>query len=164
MRRMAMATYVQMVTDEEIAALRADPASIHGLDKPEDQSFRTYYACCISYFLTGDPYPSRSPLAPMLSGAESVETSTLENGSFGVVPAKTAAAVARELAKVDMKKLRARIAKADLSELVDEEVDDAEVLSEAEDPVAELMQDVEELASFYARAAEMKLGVAMYTT
>jgi hypothetical protein len=160
---MAMTTYVQMVSQSELDGLRKTPASINKLDKPDSETFSTHYACCINYFVTGDAYPEEHALAAMLFGEDMIETSTLENGSFGVVSPAKVAKLATLLAKVDVGKLRTRVKKADWDELMDEEVDDAELLQESDDPVRELAGDFERLASFYGAAAEKKLGVAMYT-
>ncbi len=160
-----MSTYVQMVNDKELAILKKDPASINKLSQPAGKSYSTYYFCSISYFLTGDAWGSKKhPLSAMLFGDEHIDTSTLENGSFGVIRAPSVAKIAAALAKVDLKKLKKDVSEADWDALMEEEVDDAEMLLESEDAAAEVTADVERLAKFYDSASKKKLGVVMYTT
>jgi hypothetical protein len=161
---MATATHVQMVTDKELADIETTPSSISKLNQPADKTYTTHYACSINYFLTGSAWGEEHPLAAMLSGKEQVNTPALENGQFGVVRPKHVAKLAELLSRVDTKKLRARVNKADWDELADEEVLDAEILQESDDPAGELLGDVERLAAFYADADKKKLGVVMYTT
>lgn len=160
---MAMNTYLQMVSDAELEALRDQPSSINRLVKPAEASYSTYYACSINYFLAGDAYPSEGALASMLFGATAIETDTLENGSFGVVTASEAKALARALAELDLGELEARVRQADPDELADEEVDDFELLVEDEDPAKLLVAEIRQLVAFYAGAAERNMGVAMFT-
>ncbi len=161
---MARNTYLQLVSDAEIAALRKAPDSISKLDKPEKDTFSTYLFCSINYFLTGDAYPSRHKLAPALCGTETIETAVLEDGSFSVVPAARAKKVAEALAEVDLKKLEKKVGEIDFEDLADEEIDDLEILEESDDPAAEIKKQVKQLVDFYQRAAEKNLGVAIYTT
>jgi hypothetical protein len=160
---MAMCTYVQMVTDEEIAALRKKPESINQLDKPE--TFSTYLFTPINYFLTGSAYPGKKhALAALLCGEKSVATQTLENGSFDVTSAKTVAKLATELAKVDLKKVKKKIEAADWDELRDsEEVDEECVLESSEDVPQEIIGEIEGLKKFLASAAKKKRGLAIFT-
>jgi hypothetical protein len=161
---MAMTTYVQMVTEAEIAELRKSPKSINQLDKPSAETFRTHYEGCINYFLTGTAYPDDHALASMLSGTDHVATPTLENGGFGVSSAAQVAAIAKELAKVDVKAIRKAVGSADFDDLMDEEVEDAEILQQSDDPTKVLGDEIDELVRFYAKAAEKNLGVAAYTS
>ena len=161
---MAMVTWVQQVNDSEIAALQKEPGSINRLDKPAAETFRTHYECSINYFVTGDAYPGDHPLASLLCGTTAIRTSTLENGAFGVSSAAEVAAMAEALAKVDVDGIRTAVAAADFAELMEEDVDDAEILAESDDPAKTLGDEVAELVRFYRSAAENALGVAAYTS
>jgi hypothetical protein len=161
---MAMVTWLQMVSDAEIEELRRNPGSINQLDKPAAETYRTHYACSLNWFVTGNAWPADEELAPMLQGDEWVSTSTLENGSFGVTPAAGAAKIAKLLAAVDVAAVRGAVAEADFDELMDEEVGDAEILLEADDPGTALTDDLRALVRFYGQAVEKGLGVAAYTS
>ena len=68
---MAMNTWLQMVSEEEIAALKRDPTSINKLNKPNAESCSTYFGCTVNYFVVGDAYPSgsaKTPLNGLLAG------------------------------------------------------------------------------------------------
>ena len=161
---MAMCTYVQMVTDAEIAGLEKKPASINQLDKPKAQTFTTYHFTSINYFLTGSAYPSKHALAALLCGEKSVDTPTLENGSFDVTRPKTVSKLASELAKVNLAAVKKKVAAADFETLRDEEeVDEECVLESSDDPAQEIAGEIERLRTFIAAAAKKKLGLAIYT-
>lgn len=163
---MATNTYVQMVSDAEIAALQKAPATIGALDKPSSECFSTYHFTAINYFLTGDAYPSKKhALGALLSGEKSVSTSTLENGAFAINRAATVATLSAALSKVDLKALAKAVKDADLDELRDEdEVDEEYALGESEDPAKELVAAVKSLQKFYESAVKKGLGVVIYTT
>ena len=163
---MATNTYVQMVSDAEIAALEKAPATIGALDKRGNERFTTYHFTAINYFLTGDAYPSKKhALGAALCGEKSVSTSTLENGAFSINRAATVAKLSAALSKVDLKALKQAVKDADLDELRDEdEVDEEYALGESDDPAKELVSAVKELQTFYENAAKKGLGVAIYTT
>ncbi len=165
---MAMNTWLQMIDDEELAALEKNPSLINKMNKPDKESCSTYFQCCINYFLTGDAYPSgkkNKPLTVFLSGLESVECSTLENGYFHLVPASMAPAIVAALEKVDKKALKKKVAAADPDELEEAEVDDYEILTDSDDDPGEtLVADVERLLDFYRAAAKNKRGVVIYTS
>jgi hypothetical protein len=158
---MAMVTWLQAVSEAELARLRAEPDTIGRLDVPD--VFRTHYECSLDYFLTGEAYPVDHPLANVLSGTDHVGTSTLETGGFGASSPAQVAALASELANVDPDRIRAEVAAADLEALGDADVDDAEILAEAEDPARTLSDEVRALAAFYAKAAANGHGVVAYT-
>jgi hypothetical protein len=163
---MAMATMIHMVTDDEIAALAKEPASINRLPVRKGETFHTHLYTAINYFLCGSAYPDgKKPLALALGGERNVETPTLENGSFDVTSSPSVAKIADALAKVDLKAIGKKISAADFDELRDEEeVDEEEVLSGSDDPVAELIGEIEGLQQFYAAAKEKQKGVAIYTS
>ncbi len=162
---MAMCTYVQMVSDEEIAALKKQPESINKLDKPGAETFTTYLYTAINYFLTGSAYPGKKHALAALFGEQNVATSTLENGSFDVTSSKTVAKLVDALGAVDLKKVQKKIEGADWDELRDdEEVDEEMVLEGSEDPVAEILDGIKSLKEFMAAAAKKKKGLAIYTT
>lgn len=163
---MAMNTYVQMVSDDEIAALKKAPATISAVDKPASERFSTYYFTPINYFLTGAAYPSKKhSLGAVLCGEKSVSTAVLENGSFAVNSAATVAKLSAALAKVDVKALQQAVKDADLDALrEDEEVDEEHSLEESGNPAKELAKCVTELQRFYASAAKKGLGVVIFTT
>ena len=165
---MAMNTWLQMVSDDEIAALRRDPSSINGMNKPDKESCSTYFQCSINYFVVGDAYPSgttEAPLAGFLGGFESVACDTLENGYFHLVPPAMAAPIATALGKVDLDAIKDKVDEADAEELADDEVDDFEILTDGdEQPGETLVSDITALLEFYRRAAEMKRGVVIYTS
>lgn len=159
---MAQATYLQAVSQEELDELCEEPTSINQLDKPD--SVTTYFAPSINYFVTGSAYPTDHDLAPMLMGEDSVDCSTLENGSFDFVTPDTVRAIAELLADVDLGDVRAKVEKADLEELVDEEeLYDLEVLDSADAPET-IAAELGKLQAFYEQAAEAGMAVVMYTT
>lgn len=161
---MAQATWLQAVSGEEIHALRQDPTSINRLDKPVH--YRTHYFAALNYFLTGQawPGPEDHELWPVVSGADSIACSTLENGAFSVVSPDQATELAARLATVDVAAVETAVRQADFEELVDEhEIYELELITPDEGPeiiVAELAR----LTAFYAETADSKLGVVMYTT
>ncbi len=165
---MAMNTWLQMVSEDEIAALKRDPASINKLNKPKNESCSTYFMCSINYFVCGDAYPSgtaATPLTGFLSGFESVPCETLENGYFHVVPPAMAAPIADALGKLDLDAIKDKVDEADADELADDEVDDFEILTDGdEEPGETLVSDITALLEFYRRAATAKRGVVIYTS
>ena len=161
---MAMAAWLQLVTDKEIAALRKMPTKINKLN---NEGFNTYWYCTINYFLCGDAYPSpvkKKPLTAMLFGYESIQTSTLECGNFGLIMPSSVKAIANALENVDLAKLKKQVENADPEELAEEEVDDFELLAEGDDAGMTVVEDVKGLRKFYSKAAKLGRGVVMYTT
>jgi hypothetical protein len=160
---MAMSSWLQAVTDEEIAGLRSDPSSINGLDKP--LYYRTHFFDSISYFVTGEVNPSGNhPLGAILQGEESVACATLENGWFHLLSPRAADQLVQRLADLDLDRVRDDIAHADLDDLIDEEeVYDLELLGEGEAP-GTIVEELEGMIAFYTRVAAEKLGVVIYTT
>ncbi len=123
----------------------------------------------LCFFLCGDAYPNpaeHGPLAGGLAGYQNVETNTLENGSFDVVPKNKCEEVADALQAVDLDKFKRRIAKADVEGLVEEEeLYDLEACIADGDDLGELLSDeISNLRAFYADAAEQSLAVVLYTT
>jgi hypothetical protein len=160
---MAQGTLLQLVSDEQIAALRKKPATIDKVKAPKGGTFLTYYVCSLSYFLTGSPYPKGHKLAPALGGKETVTTKSLNCGSFAVVPSADAKKLAALLAKVDVAAVEKKVRAADLDELVDEDVDDADSLADEDNPAKTVGAQIRTLAAFYEAAAKKGLGVVMYT-
>jgi hypothetical protein len=161
---MAMSTWLQAVTAEEIAELRAQPDTINQLDKPH--CYRTHFGPSINYFVLGSAYPGErdGPMWPMLQGATFVDTRTLENGSFGLVSPAQAAELAALLAGVDIAAVAARVAGADFDDLVDEEeLYDLELITQEEGPEL-IAGELESLVEFYTETARTGLGVVSYTT
>jgi len=164
-----MNTWLQMVSADELAALKKNPPGVNKINKPAAESCSTYYGCSINYFINGDAYPSgdeEEPLTGCLAGFESVACDTLENGAFHIVPPALTAAVAAALAKVDLTTVKQRVHDADADELADEEVDDFELLSDGDedDPAEVLAGDIEHLVAFYRSAATKQRGVVIYTS
>ena len=163
---MAMAVWLQMVTDKEINALRKDPAKINRLD---NEGYSSYYYTTINFFLCGDAWPSsvrRNPLTAMFFGYDTVDTQTLENGNFGVVMPADVKAIANALAKVDFAKLAKQVENADAEELEEAECYDFEMLMDhdADDPGKAICDDVKGLRAFYAKCAKLGRGVVMYSS
>jgi Domain of unknown function (DUF1877) len=159
-----MCTSLHQVTAAAIERLVAEPESVNQLDVPE--TFATYYMATINYFLTGSAYPGRKrgPLALALMGVRNVRCRTLENGSFDVVPPERVAAIATALQAVDVEAVKTAVAEADLEALVeDEELDELVDLSH-EEAGETIASDIQDLATFYAEAAERGVGVVMYTS
>jgi hypothetical protein len=166
---MAMNTWLQMVSADELAALRQNPPGINKLDKPAAESCSTYFGCTINYFINGDAYPSGDedqPLTGCLAGFESVACETLENGHFHVVPPALAGPIAAALARLDLVAVKQRVDAADAEELAEEDVDDFEILTDGdeEDPGETLVGDIEHLLAFYKSAATKQRGVVIYTS
>jgi Domain of unknown function (DUF1877) len=163
---MAMATYLQIVSELELAKLRRQPTWINKVDK--SGTYMTYYPCSLNYFLVGDSYPGGSrkrPLEGLLFGFGHVDCETLENGNFGVVDPAEVELVLAALAAVDVDAFRARIDGADESDLEDDEVDDYEMLLEDEgDPADILVAELESLVEFYKTAARSHGAIVSYTT
>lgn len=159
---MAMATYLQRVSDEQLAALERDPGGINRLDEPID--FRTHFAGALNYFITGSAWPGDEPLAAMLYGSRSVAASTLENGSFGVIESGEVAGLLAGLEAVAPSALRAAVDAADLDELIeDEELYELEVIDPSK--LADtLVEDLAGLVRFYRQVAEAGGAVVSYTT
>jgi len=162
---MAMAAHLQLVTDKEIEVLVNEPAHINNVD---NEGFSSYWYLSISFFLCGDAWPSASkqqPLSAMFFGYETIATSTLENGNFGLVRPADVQAIANALANVDLTKLKAQVEEADPDEMADEECDDFELLvTDDEDPGKTVTEDVKGLAAFYEKAAQLGRGVVMYSS
>ena len=161
---MAMATYLQSVSSDELAALEAKPETVNQLDQPV--CCATHLACSMNYFLTGDAYPSPEDhaLAALLFGARSVDAPTLENGAFGVVDPADVAALIKALEAVDFDALRDSIEDADLQELVEEEeLYELEVMEPDEVP-EQLVNDLQTVLEFYRNVAAENGAVVSYTT
>ncbi len=162
---MAMCTTLQLVSKDEIATLEKSPDAIRDIDKPEGETFRTYHYAALNFFLTGSAYPSEDhALGALLCGEKNIETSALENGSFDLTTPAKVVKVAAALEKVDNAKIRARVKKADLEELrEEEEVDEEHTLEESEDPAREIVTDLEGLKTFFAAAVKANKGMVIYT-
>ena len=160
-----MAARLQLVTDKEIAMLVADPARINRLN---NEGVNAYWYTSINFFLCGDAWPSAErsqPLTAMFFGYETIDTPTLENGNFGIVRPGDVKPIARALAKVNMKRLRAQVAEADVDEMVDEECDDFDILvTDDEDPGGTIAETVAQVRAFYAKAMKLGRGVVMYSS
>jgi len=161
---MAQATWLQLVSGEEIQELRRNPSGVNHLDKPD--CYRTHFGATLNYFLTGKSYPSpeHHELAPMLFGAESVACATLENGYFGVVSSDVAARIAARLATVDLTGVETAVGHADFDDLMDEyELYELELVT-PEEAAGVIVAELEALVDFYAEAQKSGLGVVTYTT
>lgn len=160
-----MAANLHAVSETRIEELRRDSESVARLpDEPVTPTFFYHYPS-INYFLTGDAYPAADDhkLASLLFGKETIDCPSLENGNFGIVSPKLVEKLARRLAEVDLKKVKARIKDADLEDLADEEeLDDLDDV-EPDEAADEIADEIKELTAFYAEAAAAGLGVVMYT-
>lgn len=164
---MAMSTDLFLVSEEELESLQKEPQKLFEMESNAAHQFGTHFACCISYFLTGDAYGDDSPLGPLLFGHEQVRASQLENGAFGINSPSEAAALSKLLHQVDLSATRREVQSAQESDwegLDEAEVDDLDVLLDAKKPVDELMRALMGLKELYAIAAERGLGVVMYTS
>ena len=164
---MAMATYLQMVSEQDLAKLRSRPTWVNQIDRPGEQSYVTHYFCSINYFVTGDAWPSGSrkhPLGGLLFGFASIPCRTLECGNFGVLRPDEAQLVLAALGTLDLAAIRQTIADTDPEDLADEEVEDFELLAEDDDAAEVITNELRSLAAFYARAARYGYGVVSYTT
>lgn len=159
---MAMATYLQLVSQDELRTLESNPAAINELDQPVD--FRTHFAGALNYFITGSAWPDEQPLAPILFGSRNVDTPTLENGSFGIIDAAEVGALLAGLEAVDPAALQKAVESADLDALIeDEELYELEVIDPAELP-GELVRALTELVGFYKQVAAAGGAIVSYTT
>jgi hypothetical protein len=160
---MAMTTWLQAVSREEIDALRREPDRVRSMDN--EPSFSTHFAASINYFVAGNAYPAEDdhPLWPMLYGAESVACASLENGEFGLVAPETTRRLADVLESLDASTVTARVEAAQLADLVDdEELYDLELI-EPEIAPATITGDLRRLVAFYGQVAAADLGVVAYT-
>jgi Domain of unknown function (DUF1877) len=162
---MAMAARLQLVTDKEIDLLVREPAQINKLD---NEGFSSLWFQTISYLLCDDAWPAASrsePLTAMFHGHETVKTSTLENGNFGVVRPGDVKAIASALAQVDLDTLKERVETVGDEEMQDAECDDFELLkADDEDPGQTVIDDVKGLRAFYERASKLGRGIVMYAS
>jgi hypothetical protein len=159
---MAMTTYLQRVSEDEIAKLRRDPDSIMKLDNP---GHSTAYACSLNYFVAGDAYPDPDdPFGNLLFG-DAVDCSRLENGNFDVITPDRIAALVPRLAAIDLDAFAKAVREADFSELIeDEELYDLELLDEDEDAAELLVGELRALIAFHRETAKLGLGLVGYTT
>ncbi|MFC0042713.1 DUF1877 family protein [Actinomadura rayongensis] len=147
---MAMAHWLQAVTDEDAAALRSDPSSIERLDTP--LSCWTHLYAAVEYFA-----------GPLKSG-ESLTTARLETGWFHLLSTDDVTENAQRLTGMDLERLREQVRRADFDELIDEhELYELELLDAAEAPDF-IADETERLADFYTEAAGKNLGVVFYIT
>jgi hypothetical protein len=161
---MAMSTLLQAVSEHELHGLKRDPDSIRVL--AGGQSFTTYFAASINYFLTGNAYPTNQDHAlwSMLHGQESVACNSLENGEFGLVAPDRAGQLAQVLTGIDVAGVAARIDAADLDHLADEEeLYDLELIEPGEASTT-IAADIRNLIVFYEGVAAQRLGVVSYTS
>jgi Domain of unknown function (DUF1877) len=162
---MSMAARLQMVTDKEIDLLVREPGRINRLN---NEGFGTHWFQTISFMLCGDAWPSakhKRPLTAVFFGYETVDTTTLENGNFGIVRPGDVKAIAKALAAVDLMDLKTRVEQADDDEMADAECEDFEILkTDDEDPGETVVDDVEGLQAFYAKASKLGRGVVMYAS
>ena len=163
---MAMNTWLQMVSKEEIEILEKNPTSINKLNKKKEECFSTYYQSSINYFLTGKAYPESSrPLGSLLSGFFTIETETLENRSFGLVNPEEIKNLVFELSKVDLNNIKEKVQDADSEDMEEQEVDDWEILIDRDEkPEDILVSNISKLMEFYTSAEKNGLGIVMYTT
>jgi hypothetical protein len=164
---MAMNTWLQMVSKEEIENLKVNPDLINKLNKKNRESYSTDYRSCINYFLTGDAYPDSADhvLGGLLDGTLSIETEVLENGDFGLVEPTEVKNILLELTKVDLTEVKKKVQDADPDELEEQEVDDWEILTDDnENPEKVLLSDIKRLVKFYKNAEQNGLGIVMYTS
>lgn len=159
---MAMATYLQKVTADQIAALKSNPSSINDLN---EDGFTTYFPGLINYALTGTAWPAGDhPLDGVVYGNSSVETSTLENAAFGVVSPEEAVEMLASLKAVDIESKRGLIPEESFYEVIEEEeLDELEVIAPSEIDET-LVGELEGLIQFYEEIAEAELGMVTYTT
>jgi hypothetical protein len=160
---MAPMTYLQRVTEQEIAALRADPASIMRLDNP---SHFTHYACSINYFVSGDAYPDpdENEFGGLIYG-DPVDCAQLENGNFDVITPAQVAALAPRLKGIDVTAIAKAVGEADFDALIEEEeLYDLELFEEDDDPGSMIADEVKDLIAFYRETAALGLGLVTYTT
>ena len=161
---MAMSTYLQSVSPDELAALERDPSGINALDQTVWMS--THLGPTLNYFIAGSAYPEAGshPLAAMLDGSRSVPAPTLENAYFHVVETHEVAGIVTALEAVDPDALRAAIESADFGDLIDEEeLYELELMAEDEVSPA-VLDDLGRLIAFYRRVAEAGNAVVSYTT
>jgi hypothetical protein len=162
---MAMAAQLQLVTDKEIDLLVKEPARINKLD---NESVASYWYLTISFFVNGDAWPSAhrsKPLTAMFFGYETIDTSTLENGNFGLIRPGDVKAIASALSRVDLDKLKTQVENADADEMADAECDDFELLSvDYPDPGQTVVDELASVRDFYAKAAKLGRGVVMYSS
>ena len=161
---MAMATYLQSVSPDELAALERNSEGVNALDQPVWMS--TYLGTTLNYFITGSAYPEAGshPLATMLEGSRSVSAPTLENAYFHVIEAPDVSKIVAALEAVDTKSVQAAIDAADFGALIDEEeLYDLEVIPE-EEVAAAVLDDLDRITAFYRAVAEAGNAVVTYTT
>ena len=143
-----------------------NPATINQLDEPVFLFVNFQQTLC--FLLTGESYPGDedNALAIGLYGHDSVETSTLENGSFDLVRPERVPEVAQAYGAVDLNAFKAKVSATDFQELVEEHElydieswlgDDAEIHSG-------LVRELEQLRAFYAKVVLQKAGVAIYVS
>ena len=165
-----MSTYYQSVGPDQLEALKADPDSINRLDQPEDRCNSMHGMSVVSHFLCGSAWvgPEDGPLAIALHGAETVNARTLELGFFTVVRPEAIAAVATALGAVALDPLLASVAETDLQELSEDEeaeLDELEMLLDAQDDIPGMVVDeVRALSEFYSAAAKRGDAVVIYST
>ncbi|MFI2478627.1 DUF1877 family protein [Nocardia xishanensis] len=100
----------------------------------------------------------------VVGGADAIACSTLENGAFSVVSPDQATELAARLATLDVVAIETAIRQADFEEPVDEhEIYELELITPDEGPEI-IVAELERLTAFYAKTADSKLGVVMYTT
>jgi hypothetical protein len=160
---MAQMTYLQRVSEQEIAALRSDPASIMRLDNP---SHFTHFACSINYFVNGDafPDPDEHEFGTLIYG-DPVDCPQLENGNFDVITPAQVAELAPRLKNIDIQAIAKAVAAADFDQLVEEEeLYDLELFEEDDDPGRMIADELKQLIAFYRETAKLGLGLVTYTT
>ncbi|MCP3100731.1 YfbM family protein [Myxococcus sp. K15C18031901] len=164
---MAMVTWIQMLTDEEVAALKKAPDTITSLDKPAGEKLATQLYTAINYFLTGAAYPAKKhPLSAVLGGEKRVKAKSVESGGFDLTTAATVVRLSAALTKVELAKIKSAIKKADFDELRDtEEVDEECVLedSDNDEAAAAVIAEIKALQKFFASAARKKRSLVTYT-
>jgi hypothetical protein len=158
---MAMTTYLQRVSEDQIAQLRRKPDSIMKLDEP---GHSTTFACSLNYFVGGNAYPDADEPFGNLFYGESIDCKRLENGNFDVItPARVAALVPR-LAEIDLRAFAKAVREADFDELIEEEeLYDLELVDEDEDVAKLLVAELRSLIAFHRETAKLGLGLAVYT-
>ena len=127
-------------------------------------SFTTHLNQSLPFFITGSAYPTEQLLAAMLHGHRQVPTTSLENGSFGVVEPQRVGALVQGLMEVDRSAVRAAVEQANLAALVDdEELYDLEV-SDPATLADDLLADLERLIDFYRQVVEVGGAVVGYVS
>ncbi|RPJ07554.1 MAG: DUF1877 family protein [Spirochaetaceae bacterium] len=170
-------TVLYMVSNAEMAKIKADPSSILKMTKPGEESFSTYYRDSINFFLTRVSYPEAylisyadgyesNILRGVFHGFDSIKTPDLKHGEIGIIDPAQVKEIAPRLGTLKLKPMKEQMTPGFWS---DPEWHTTKQISEwpillagNENPGNILIPEIQALSAFYKNAAAKGCGIVCF--